>query len=64
MEIFLSLKIPYPVCWHLYQLSRDEMMIASVDGITDWEITDQFQLFNLSGTNRDTEGTVEGNTHA
>lgn len=43
----------HPVCWHLYQLSRDEKMMVNMEGITAWLITDQFQLFNLSGTNRD-----------
>lgn len=53
MEIFRNevlnhyLITAYSVCWHLYQLSRDETMVANMEGITEWLITDQFQLFNL-----------------
>lgn len=35
LEIFISL-VNNPVCWHLCQLSRDEMIIANMDGITAW----------------------------
>lgn len=38
------------LCWHLYQLSRDEKMM---ERITAWLITDQFQLLICLGQTDD-----------